>query len=93
MVRLIDYKIYSTGTSKRPGLPIGTYDGPKIKKDPNDDIPPLTTYLYFFEAGGVNIENTGYYPDFRLFMYGDMAERRIANALPYDFQPTPTSSN
>ncbi len=52
---------------------------------------PLTTYLYFFEPGGVNIENTGYYPDFKLFMYGDMAERRIGSALPYDFEPLTTA--
>ncbi|SFH03519.1 carboxypeptidase-like regulatory domain-containing protein [Pedobacter insulae] len=44
-----------------------------------------STYLYFFKAGGVNVQRSGYYPEASLFMYGDMPERRIGISLPYDF--------
>lgn len=47
----------------------------------------LYTYMYFFKEGGINIQANGYYPELRLFMDGDMAERRLALSLPYDFDP------
>ena len=74
---------------KKAYLPISV-NGVKstpISKSHAENRPPLSTYMYFFETGGINIQNNGYYPEFRLFMYGDMAERRIANALPYDYEP------
>ncbi|MCY1538524.1 hypothetical protein D9M68_740700 [compost metagenome] len=77
------------------------YDKNKLKRDKllagqlaaNKDNPEfakplyLSTYLYFFKEGGVNIQRNGYYPEFSLYMWGDMAERRIGISLPYDFDP------
>ena len=75
---------------KKAVIPISV-NGMKASPTPKthgENRPPLSTYLYFFEAGGINIQNNGYYPEFSLFMYGDMAERRIASALPYDYEPS-----
>ena len=82
----IDYKAASTDKIDKVRAILKSQDVIKFKTSEHSNG-PLTTYLYFFEDGGVNIENTGFYPDFRLFMYGNMAERRLANALPYDFEP------
>ncbi|RYG22188.1 MAG: carboxypeptidase-like regulatory domain-containing protein [Chitinophagaceae bacterium] len=66
--------------------------GVKIKFDPNKPTPVITpvyvsTGMTFFREGGVNIERNGYYPEMGLFMFGDMANRRFAWALPFDFNP------
>ncbi len=83
----IDYQRKKTPKTGMPAANLKQHNAakPEVGHGLN---PSLSTYLHFFEPGGVNIENTGYYPDFKLFMYGDMAERRLANALPYDFTPT-----
>ncbi|MEJ5995896.1 carboxypeptidase-like regulatory domain-containing protein [Pedobacter sp. Du54] len=61
------------------------------KNKDRTDIPQpiyLYTYMYFFKPEGINIRSNGYYPELSLFMWGDMAERRIAMSLPYDFDIT-----
>ncbi len=45
------------------------------------------TFMYFVEEGGINIQSNGYYPEFKLFIYGDMSERRISQLLPWDYDP------
>jgi hypothetical protein len=47
----------------------------------------LSSYLFFFKDGGINIQQNGYYSEDGLFMYGDMPERRMAMSLPLDFDP------
>lgn len=47
----------------------------------------LNTYMYFIEEGGINIQPNGYYPELRLFIYGNMSERRISQLLPWDYEP------
>ncbi|TKC10671.1 carboxypeptidase-like regulatory domain-containing protein [Pedobacter polaris] len=47
----------------------------------------LNTYMYFIEDGGINIQNNGYYSELRLFIYGNMSERRISQLLPWDYEP------
>lgn len=51
------------------------------------------TFMYFIEAGGINIEKNGYYPEINLFIYGDMSDRRISQLLPWDYEPSSTSSD
>lgn len=65
------------------------YDRKDIAKR-NEIVKPvyLYTYMYFFKPGGINIRSNGYYPELSLFMWGDMAERRLALSLPYDFDIT-----
>jgi hypothetical protein len=59
-----------------------------MKKKPEVSLKPaLSSYLYFFENGGINIESTGFYGELSLFMYGDMADRRLGYAVPLDFDP------
>ena len=48
----------------------------------------LYTCMYLLKPGGINIRSNGYYPELGLFMWGDMADRRIALSLPYDFDVT-----
>lgn len=66
--------------------------GVKIKFDPKKPTPAIipvyvSTCLTFLNEGGVNIEQNGHYPEMGLFMFGDMANRRFALALPFDFDP------
>lgn len=60
-----------------------------IGKDKSDKIKPdyLSSYFYFFKDAGINIQRNGYYPEFNLFIYGDMGLRRLGVSLPYDFDP------
>lgn len=43
------------------------------------------SYLFFISKVGVNIDSAGYYPEMGIFVYGDMSERRLAGALPFDY--------
>jgi hypothetical protein len=66
--------------------------GIKIKFDPNKPTPAIipvyvSTCLTFLKEGGVNIERNGHYPEMNLFMFGDMSNRRVAWALPFDYDP------
>ncbi len=85
---LVNYKKYIVDPKTRvPVHTLGQTVYRRVELSEEDSKPPLATFMYFFAPGGVNIERNGYYPEFSLFMYGDMAERRIANALPFDFEP------
>lgn len=46
------------------------------------------TFMYFVSEGKIHIQSNGYYPEDNLFIYGDMAERRISQLLPWDFVPS-----
>ena len=66
--------------------------GVKIKFNPNKPTPVIipayvSTCLTFFKEGGINIERNGHYSEMSLFLFGDMANRRFARALPFDFNP------
>ncbi len=45
------------------------------------------SYMYFTEPGGINVQSNGYYPELRVFIYGNMSERRISQVLPWDYDP------
>ncbi len=65
--------------------------GPKlvattVSKDHRGSNAQLS-YLYFIEDGGINVQSNGYYPELRVFIYGNMSERRISQVLPWDFNP------
>ncbi len=45
------------------------------------------SFLFFIDKKGINIKSNGYYPEMGLFVYGDMGERRLAGALPFDYNP------
>ncbi len=84
---LVNYKKYIVDPKTRvPVHTLGQTIYRRVELSDVDSKPPLVTCMYFFEPGGINIERNGYYAEFSLFMYGDMAERRIANALPFDFE-------
>ncbi|MEE1943769.1 carboxypeptidase-like regulatory domain-containing protein [Pedobacter sp. KR3-3] len=73
-IPLANYNSYMTDKSKVP-------PGEKLK------IKDKLTFMYFIENGSINIEKNGYYPETNLFIYGDMADRRISQLLPWDFEP------
>jgi len=45
------------------------------------------SYIIFFDEGGINIQENGFYPDMGIYTYGDMNERRLAGMLPFDYYP------
>lgn len=79
---LIQYDKNKLTEDQLRGFIIGTNKGNKEKKPEY-----LSSYLYFFKDAGINIQRNGYYPEFNLFIYGDMGIRRLGVSLPYDFDP------
>ncbi len=45
------------------------------------------TIIYFFNQGGINVQPSGYYPELVLAYQGDMFTRRVAQLLPWDYDP------
>ena len=68
----------------KEGAEIKNSHGPK-------KVTSLNTYMYFIEDGGINVQSNGYYSELRLFIYGNMSERRISQLLPWDYEPEKTS--
>jgi hypothetical protein len=78
---LVSYDKTKLNVEKQIAASLGkNKDNPKVVKPVY-----LSSYLYFFKDGGINIQLNGYYSEASLFMYGDMSERRIGMSLPLDF--------
>ncbi|TCC89239.1 carboxypeptidase-like regulatory domain-containing protein [Pedobacter frigiditerrae] len=58
-----------------------------VAKDSHGKTKDQSSYMYFVEDGGISVQSNGYFPELRLFVYGNMSERRIAQVLPWDYDP------
>jgi hypothetical protein len=46
-----------------------------------------TTVMFFLEDGGINVQSSGFYAENKLFLYGNMFDRRVSQLLPWDYEP------
>lgn len=81
---MVDYQMFNDRNNKR----IKPEELAKWKvRDPKTKEKGKTTILYFTSKQGVNVQSTGYYPETSLFFFGDMFDRRVAQLLPWDYDP------
>ena len=81
---MVDYQMFNDRNNKR----VKPEELAKWKaKNSKTKEKGSTTILYFTSKEGVNVQSTGYYPETGLFFFGDMFDRRVAQLLPWDYEP------
>lgn len=79
---MVNYKYDELARQKITGKPENTATKKEGSKNKGQN-----SYMYLVEDGGINVQSNGYFAEQRLFVYGNMSERRISQLLPWDYDP------